>query len=67
MPSERSERVLISSFLALRSKARRHEKSQPVKVGFFASGTVVRSGVSKYYFARRRSLMRADLPVRSRK
>ena len=43
-----------------------HEKSQPVEVGFFHDRNWRPGGV-KSYFAKRRSLMRADLPVRSRK
>ena len=42
-------------------------KSQPVKVGFFMSGTEVREGCAEATQLARRSLMRADLPVRSRK
>ena len=40
MPSERSERVFKSSFLALRSKARGNEqkKISAVEVGIFSAG-----------------------------
>ena len=44
-----------------------HEKSRPVKVGFFVSGTEVQEGCAEATQLARRSLMRADLPVRSRK